>query len=299
VRRAVACRARTGSTSATAAATGTSIPPPGHLDVASKLRSGSYFPDWLEQRAAEAALTSVVATCYLLGVSTRRMEASGSSGSPGCPGRGSARWRDLDAQVERSGPGHWTLPVHVRSGGAGAQSPRGRPRRRPRAAGGGGNADGHRRSWACRSPAPRTARGGRILPGPDRPRPDRSPARHLRRPPRLAGAIGDPARRQLARVPDPLRRQLDVHPQRRLAVGQALHSVYDQPDANSVHDQYDRLIDAITLSSPRSPLTGCRPDRVRPSPASPGIWRQIWSNPLSVNRLSGHVLACCLRSARR
>jgi len=41
-----------------------------------KLRSGSYFPDWLLQRRkpSEPALTSVVATCYLLGVSTRRME---------------------------------------------------------------------------------------------------------------------------------------------------------------------------------------------------------------------------------
>jgi putative transposase len=49
----------------------------GTLDVAiPKLRSGSYFPDWLleRRRRSEAALTSVVATCYLLGVSTRRME---------------------------------------------------------------------------------------------------------------------------------------------------------------------------------------------------------------------------------
>src|SRR5213595_379005 len=49
----------------------------GTLEVAiPKLRSGSYFPDWLleRRRRAEAALTSVVATCYLLGVSTRRME---------------------------------------------------------------------------------------------------------------------------------------------------------------------------------------------------------------------------------
>ena len=49
----------------------------GTVDVAiPKLRSGSYFPDWLleRRRRAEAALTSVVATCYLLGVSTRRME---------------------------------------------------------------------------------------------------------------------------------------------------------------------------------------------------------------------------------
>src|SRR6266508_6768944 len=49
----------------------------GTIDVAiPKLREGSYFPDWLleRRRRAEAALTSVVATCYLLGVSTRRMD---------------------------------------------------------------------------------------------------------------------------------------------------------------------------------------------------------------------------------
>src|SRR6201992_1478116 len=49
----------------------------GTLDVAiPKLRSGSYFPDWLLERRkrAERALTTVVATCYLLGVSTRRMD---------------------------------------------------------------------------------------------------------------------------------------------------------------------------------------------------------------------------------
>lgn len=60
----------------------------GTLDVAVlKLRSGSYFPGWLleRRRRAEAALTSVVATCYLLGVSTRRMDRLVQSlGSPGC-----------------------------------------------------------------------------------------------------------------------------------------------------------------------------------------------------------------------
>ena len=41
-----------------------------------KLRAGSYFPDWLleRRRRAEQALMSVVATAYLLGVSTRRVE---------------------------------------------------------------------------------------------------------------------------------------------------------------------------------------------------------------------------------
>ena len=49
----------------------------GTIDVAvPKLRSGSYFPDWLleRRRRAEAALVSVVASSYLLGVSTRRTE---------------------------------------------------------------------------------------------------------------------------------------------------------------------------------------------------------------------------------
>src|ERR1700678_2649755 len=40
-----------------------------------KLRTGSYFPSFLEhRRRSERALASVVATSYLLGVSTRRVE---------------------------------------------------------------------------------------------------------------------------------------------------------------------------------------------------------------------------------
>jgi transposase-like protein len=49
----------------------------GTVDVAvPKLRQGWYFPEWLLERRkrAESALISVVATCYLLGVSTRRMD---------------------------------------------------------------------------------------------------------------------------------------------------------------------------------------------------------------------------------
>jgi putative transposase len=49
----------------------------GTMEVAiPKLRASSYFPDWLLERRkrAEAAMVTVVATCYLLGVSTRRME---------------------------------------------------------------------------------------------------------------------------------------------------------------------------------------------------------------------------------
>lgn len=48
----------------------------GTIDVAvPKLRAGSFFPDWLLERRsrAERALATVIATCYLKGVSTRRM----------------------------------------------------------------------------------------------------------------------------------------------------------------------------------------------------------------------------------
>ena len=49
----------------------------GTLDIAvPKLRQGTYFPEWLLERRkrAESALITVVADCYLAGVSTRRMD---------------------------------------------------------------------------------------------------------------------------------------------------------------------------------------------------------------------------------
>ena len=85
----------------------------GTLDVAiPKLREGSYFPEWLleRRRRAEAALTSVVATCYLLGVSTRRMDRLVQSlGITGLSkSQVSVMARDLDELVrdfrERKGP---------------------------------------------------------------------------------------------------------------------------------------------------------------------------------------------------
>jgi putative transposase len=63
----------------------------GSLDLAiPKLRHGSYFPDWLLERRkrAERALTTVVATCYLLGVPHGGWTNSSTpSASPACPSR--------------------------------------------------------------------------------------------------------------------------------------------------------------------------------------------------------------------
>ncbi|MER2240205.1 transposase, partial [Rhodococcus sp. (in: high G+C Gram-positive bacteria)] len=77
----------------------------GTLDIPiPKLRQGSYFPDWLLERRkrAERALTSVVATCYLLGVSTRRMEKLVESLGINSLSKSqvSIMSRDLDEQVE-------------------------------------------------------------------------------------------------------------------------------------------------------------------------------------------------------
>src|SRR5919112_2704985 len=77
----------------------------GSLDVAiPKLRQGSYFPEWLLERRkrAERALTSVVATCYLLGVSTRRMDKLVQSLGITSLSKSqvSEMAKDLDAQVE-------------------------------------------------------------------------------------------------------------------------------------------------------------------------------------------------------
>ena len=83
----------------------------GTIDVAiPKLRQGSYFPEWLTERRkrAEAALISVVATCYLLGVSTRRMDKLVHTlGITPCPSPRSHGW--LLTSTSRSRP---SVPDH-------------------------------------------------------------------------------------------------------------------------------------------------------------------------------------------
>jgi putative transposase len=83
-----------------------------------KLREGSYFPDWLLERRkrAERALISVVATSYLLGVSTRRIEklVEQLGITRLSQSQVSIMAKDLDAQVERSAPARWT-PAPTRS----------------------------------------------------------------------------------------------------------------------------------------------------------------------------------------
>jgi putative transposase len=75
-----------------------------------KLRAGSYFPGFLEhRRRAERALASVVATTYLLGVSTRRVEKLAASlGVTGLSkSQVSVMAAELDELVDGFRPGRW------------------------------------------------------------------------------------------------------------------------------------------------------------------------------------------------
>ncbi len=59
-----------------------------------------------------------------------------------------------------------------------------------------------------------------------------------------------------------------------------LHSVYDQPDANSVHAQFDKLLDTVTESLPavHDHLDAAREDILAFTAFPKDLWRQIWSN---------------------
>jgi len=264
----------------------------GTLDVAiPKLRSGSYFPDWLleRRRRAEAALTSVVATCYLLGVSTRRMEKLVESLGITRLSRSqvSEMARDLDGQVEafRTRPldaGPYTfvaadaLVLKVREGG--------RVVNVHALLATGVNADGHREILGLQVTSAEdgagwlgffrdlTARGlaGVALVTSDAHR-------------GLTEAIG-------ATLPGAAWQRCRTHYAANLMsatpkaswpwVKTLLHSVYDQPDAASVQAQYDRLIDAIDGKLPKvaAHLDAARADVLAFTAFPKELWRQIWSN---------------------
>jgi transposase-like protein len=59
-----------------------------------------------------------------------------------------------------------------------------------------------------------------------------------------------------------------------------LHSVYDQPDAASVHAQYDRLVGAVAGKLPHvaAHLEAARADVLAFTSFPKELWRQIWSN---------------------
>jgi putative transposase len=64
------------------------------------------------------------------------------------------------------------------------------------------------------------------------------------------------------------------------AVKAMLHSVYDQPDAPSVHAQYDKLLDTVAAKLPEvaEHLDAARADVLAFTGFPRDLWRQVWSN---------------------
>ena len=264
----------------------------GTMDVAiPKLRSGSYFPDWLleRRRRAERALTTVVATCYLLGVSTRRMEklVETLGITRLSKSQVSVMAKELDEQVEsfRSRPldaGPYTfvaadaLVLKVREGG--------RVVNVHALLATGVNADGHREILGLDVTSGEDGAGwlaffrgltARGLSGVALVTSDAHAG--------LVAAIG-------ATLPGAAWQRCRTHYEVNLMsvcpkaswpwVKTLLHSVYDQPDATSVHAQYDRVLDALAEKLPKvaEHLDAARADVLAFTAFPKEIWRQIWSN---------------------
>ncbi|MBO0847814.1 MAG: IS256 family transposase [Nocardioides sp.] len=265
----------------------------GTLDVAvPKLRQGSLYPDWLLERRkrAERALTSVVATCYLLGVSTRRMDKlvqtlgiTGLSKS-----QVSVMAKELDEHVEQfrtrrladAGPftfvaadalvlkvreGGRVVPVHVLVAT-------------------GVNNDGHREILGVQVTTSEDGAGwlafwrdltARGLTGVKLVTSDAHAG--------LVSAIG-------TTLPGAAWQRCRTHYAANLMsatpksswgwVKALLHSIYDQPDADAVHAQFDRVVDALAEKLPAvaEHLEEARADVLAFTPFPKEIWRQIWSN---------------------
>jgi putative transposase len=267
----------------------------GTLDVAiPKLREGSLFPEWLleRRRRAEAALTSVVATSYLLGVSTRRMDklvrtlgVTGLSKS-----QVSAMAKDLDEQVAafRTRPldaGPYTfvaadaLVMKVRENA--------RVVKIAVMIATGVNAEGYREILGIHTATSETHAGwlaffrdliarGLTKEGP-------------------VGMVTSDAHDGLveaigATLPGTSWQRCRTHFAANLMsqtpksswpwVKALLHSVYDQPDEQAVHAQFDRIIETLAdkLPTVAEYLDQARADILAFTAFPKGCWRQIWSN---------------------
>jgi len=265
----------------------------GTVDVAiPKLRQGSYFPEWLLERRkrAERALTSVVATCYLLGVSTRRMDKLVQSlGIIGLSkSQVSEMAKELDAHVEefrtrrldQAGPFTFlaadALVLKVREGGrvVGVHA----------LVATGVNADGHREILGLHVTTAEDGAGwlgffgdlvARGLTGVKLVTSDAHAGLVTAIGATLGGAAWQRCRTHYAA------NLMSVTPKSSWPwVKALLHSIYDQPDGPSVHAQFDRIVDALTEKLPAvaEHLEGARADIVAFTAFPKEIWRQIWSN---------------------
>ena len=257
-----------------------------------KLRTGTYFPEWLLERRkrAERALTSVVATCYLLGVSTRRMDKLVQSLGITTLSKSqvSEMAKDLDGQVEQfrtrrlddAGPFTFVaadaLVLKVREGGrvVGVHA----------LVATGVDADGHRQvlgvqvttaedgaGWLAffRDLVARGLHGVRLVTS------DAHAGLVAAITATLPGAAWQRCRTHYAA------NLMSATPKSSWPwVKALLHSVYDQPDADAVNDQFDRIVDALANKLPAAAehLETARADILAFTAFPKEVWRQIWSN---------------------
>lgn len=265
----------------------------GTVDVAvPKLRSGTYFPDWLLERRkrAESALITVVADCYLAGVSTRRMDKLVKTLGIHSLSKSqvSRMATELDEHVDQfrhrpldeAGPFTFVaadaLTMKVREGG--------RVINAVVLIATGVNADGRREVLGLRVATSETGAAwtsffadlvARGLSGVRLVTSDAHPGLIEAVAANLPGASWQRCRTHYAA------NLMSVCPKSYWpAVKAMLHSVYDQPDAASVHAQFDRLLDYVDdkLPAAHDHLDAARADILAftgfPSP----VWAQIWSN---------------------
>jgi putative transposase len=256
-----------------------------------KLRQGSYFPEWLleRRRRSEHALISVVATSYLLGVSTRRVEKLAET--LGITSLSKSQVSDLakslDVAVEQfrsrpldAGPYRFVqadaLTIKVREGG--------RTVIVHALVATGVNADGHREILGFEVTSAEDGAGwlaffrglvARGLTGVALVTSDAHPG--------LVAAIA-------ATVPGASWQRCRTHYLRDLLtkvnktsqpwVATLVRTIFDQPDPAEVHAQFGRVVAALEAKLPAAAqhLDGAREDLLAFTAVPREIWRQIWSS---------------------
>lgn len=265
----------------------------GTIDVAiPKLRTGTYFPEWLLERRkrAESALITVVADCYLAGVSTRRMDKLVKTlGIDSLSKSQVSRMAEsLDEHVDQfrhrplneAGPFTFVaadaLTMKVREGG--------RVINAVVLLATGVNGDGHREVLGMRIATSETGAawngffadlvarglaGVRLVTSDAHAGLVEAIAAHL------PGASWQWCRAHYAA------NLMAVTPKSMWpAVKAMLHSVYDQPDAAAVDAQFDRLLDYVgeKLPAVAEHLDAARADLLAFTAFPKNVWVQIWSN---------------------
>lgn len=265
----------------------------GTLDIAvPKLRQGTYFPEWLLERRkrAESALITVVADCYLAGVSTRRMDKLVKTLGIDRLSKSqvSRMAAELDEHVAEfrhrplgdAGPFTFVtadaLTMKVREGGRVVNA--------VVMLATGVNADGHREVLGMRVATSETGPAwneffadlvARGLSGVRLVTSDAHQGLVEAIAANLPGAVWQRCRTHYAA------NLMSITPKSLWpAVKAMLHSVYDQPDADAVHAQFDRLLDytAEKLPDVADHLDAARADILTFTSFPTEVWQQIWSN---------------------